>query len=330
MHIEIHTESNTLPALIKGNAMHSALMFRALEQSNGYRPYMLVGYDSEGAELGHLLIMSRRSIHPLPPILHYRYTINGEGVYRDDCSRQERESIFTAFLDRIFGMLDFRHTSIEVTNIEDQRFAYSTLSARSFIPLRSQRLYISLHSKHPQERLARAYKAHIRNAADRGVTYSRATTQQDIKEGLRLMRNYYLSKIQRSLPQERVLQAMLHTPDGSLSDECKLFVVRHRERIIGSSLCLYEDERASLAYSCGLRKSHPLLYPGIMAIWASITDAHDNGYAHFEFLEVRNLPYIKRKFINTLLNYGGKQVGTLRWKHYRWNWINKILRKIYV
>jgi hypothetical protein len=73
-----------------------------------------------------------------------------------------------------------------------------------------------------------------------------------------------------------------------------------------------------------------LLYPGIMAIWAAITDAHSNGYAHFEFLEARALPRIKRKFFATLLNYGGKQVGTLRWQHFRWNWINKILRRIYV
>jgi hypothetical protein len=67
-----------------------------------------------------------------------------------------------------------------------------------------------------------------------------------------------------------------------------------------------------------------------MAIWAAITDAHENRYAHFEFLEARALPFIQRKFINTLLNYGGKQVGTLRWYRFKWNWINKILRKIYI
>lgn len=329
MRIEIYTKGDTLPVLAKGNILHSAFMFHALEKSNS-KPYMLVGYDRNDRELGHLLITSRRSIRIFPPILNQRYTINGEGVYNEECGKEERERIFTAFLDKIFGMLDFRHTSIKVQNIEDQRFAYGALSARGFIPLRDRRLYISLHSKHPQERLTRAYKAHIRNATKRGVTYSRATTQQEIKEGLRLMHNYYRSKIQRNLPQERVLQAMLNTPDGILSRECKLFIVKHKERIIGSSLCIYEESRAYLAYSCGLRKSHPLLYPGIMAIWAAITDAHNNEYAHFEFLEARDLPYLKRKFISTLLNYGGKQVGTLRWKHYRWGWLNKILRWIYV
>ena len=67
-----------------------------------------------------------------------------------------------------------------------------------------------------------------------------------------------------------------------------------------------------------------------MAIWAAITDAYKNKYDHFEFLEARSLPYFHRKFIGTLLNYGGKQVGTLRWYHFKWNWLNKILRAIYV
>ena len=330
MRIEIYTKSKTLPALIKGSAMHSALMFRTIEHSKGCKPYMLVGYDDENNELGHLLVIKRRTIRIIPPILNYWYTINGEGTYRSGYSNTERERIFAALLEKTFDMLDFRHTFIEVLNIEDSRFAYSTFSSRSFIPMRDQRLYISLHSKEPHERLTRAYKAHIRKAEKSGVTYMRATTPEEIKEGLKLLRNYYRSKIQRKLPKENVLRTMLYTPQGELSDEAKLFIVKYKEKIIGSSLCIYEEERACLAYSCGLRKRYPLLYPGIMAIWAAITDAHENRYAHFEFLEARALPFIQRKFINTLLNYGGKQVGTLRWYRFKWNWINKILRKIYI
>lgn len=330
MQIEIYTKSEALPALIKGPALHSALMFRTLEQSSGCKPYMLVGYDKEGNEMGHLLIIKRRSIRIIPPVLNYWYTINGEGAYRSEYCSAEREEIFAELLEKVFDMLDFRHTFIEVLNIEDSRFAYSTLSSRSFIPMRDQRLYISLHSKEPHERLTRAYKAHIRKAEKSGVTHKRATTLEEISEGLKLLRNYYRSKIQRKLPKENILRTMLYTTDGALSDKAKLFIVKYKEKIIGSSLCLYEEKRACLAYSCGLRKRYPLLYPGIMAIWAAITDAHNNRYAHFEFLEARALPFMQRKFIHTLLNFGGKQVGTLRWYRFKWNWINKILRRIYI
>ena len=328
MRIEIYTKSKTLPQLADGAALHSAMMFRILERSRGCKPYMLVGYDSNGNEKGHLLFFKKRKLQLIPPVLSSWYTINGEGVY--NCGNEEREKIFSAFLNRIFDMFDFRHSFIELLNVEDSRFAYSTLSRHCFIPMRDQRLYISLHSKNPQERLTRAYKAHIRRAEKSGVTGQRATTPQDISEGLTLLRNYYRSKIQRRLPHVKTLRTMLYTPDGTLSDQAKLFIVKYKDKIIGSSLCLYETERASLAFSCGLRKSYPFLYPGIMAIWTAITDAYNSQYDHFEFLEARALPLFKRKFINTLLNYGGKQVGTLRWYHFKWNWINKILRRIYV
>lgn len=328
MRIDIYTKSEELPWLVDGSVLHSAMMFRALESSRGSKPYMLVAVGDDGAEVGHLLIIKRRNFRLLPPVLSYWYTINGEGVYSPSCA--SREELFAAFIEKVFDMFDFRHNYIEVVNIEDSRFAYSILRKHDFIPMRDQRMYISLHSREPQERLTRAYRAHIRKAEAAGVTYSRAASEHEIGEGLSLLRNYYISKTRRRLPGREALYAMLHNADGTLSSRAKLFVVKYKEKIIGSSFCLYDKNRANLAYSCGLRKRFPMQYPGIMAIWAALTDAHKLGYAHFEFLEARALSRLHRGFTNTLLNYGGKQVGTLRWYHFRWNLVNKILRSIYV
>ena len=329
MHIEIFTNSKQLPELIEGPVLHSALMFRSQESSKGSRPYMLVAYDDEeGEELAHLLIIKRMGFRLFPPIYTSWYTINGEGAYSPNCHDKERT--FAAFLKKVFDMFDFRFSLIEVQNIEDSRFAYDTLRKHNFIPLRDQRIYISLHSKDPVQRLTRAYRAHIRKAESNGVTYYRATEREDISEGLRLLHNYYISKTRRRLPDEKTLYKTLHNSDGTLSDEAKLFVVKYRGKTIGSSICLYDKERANLAFSCGLRKSHPMQHPGIMAIWAALSDAYKEGYAHFEFLEARALSFLHAKFRYTLQNYGGKEKGTLRWYHYKWQWLNKILRAIYV
>lgn len=327
MRIEIFTKSEQLPELIDGSALHSALMFRSQENRKGYKPYMFVAYDSDNKEVGHILITKRRKLKLMPPMLSYWYTINGEGTYNENSA--SREEVFSLFLEKLFDMFDFRHTFIEIENIEDSRFAYGILRKHEFVPIRDQRMYISLHSKAPLERLTRAYRAHIRRAENCGVTYRRATTQKEIGEGIQLLRNYYISKTRR-LPDKETLYMMLHNNNGTLSEKAKMFIVEYKGKAIGSSFCLYDKERANLAYSCGLRKSHPMQFPGIMAIWAALNDAYKNGFAHFEFLEVRALSRIHIKFINTLLNYGGKQKGTLRWFHFKWRWLNKILRAIYV
>jgi hypothetical protein len=326
MRIETYTKSDSLPSLIDGSVLHSALLFRCMEKSKGCKPYMLVGYNDNGEEEGHLLFVKRSNIRLLPPVLSVWYSINGEGVYRN---KEKREEIFAKFLEKVFEKFDFRHSFIEATNIEDSLFAYGTLSSHKFIPMRDQRMYISLHSKAPQERLTRAYRAHIRKAENNGVTYRRATTPQEIEDGIQLLRNYYISKTRR-LPSRETLNMMLHNSDGTLSEQAKMFVVIYKGKAIGSSFCMYDNDRAYLSYYCGLRKSYPAQYPGIMAIWAALTDAHKEGYAHFEFLEVRSRSRINPKFISALLNYGGKQKGTLRWFRFKWHWLNKILRAIYV
>lgn len=328
MRIEIYTRSEKLPPLVGGSVLHSSFMFRVFENSRGCKPYMLVAFGEDGCEIGHLLIVKKRRFRLFPPVLSYWYTINGEGVYSESCTN--REDVYAVFIERVFDMFDFRHSFIEVVNIGDSRFAYSILRKHDFVPMRDQRMYISLHSKDPKERLTRAYRAHIRRANERGVVCSRATDDTEINEGLSLLRRYYLSKTRNKLPGSKALYAMLHNSDGSLSERARLFVVKYKNKIIGSSVVLYDSDRANLAYCCGLRKRFPMQYPGIMAIWAAIKDAYEQGYAHFEFLEVRTLSRFHLGFINTLLNYGGKQVGTLCWYHFKWNWVNKILRSIYV
>lgn len=328
MRIEIFTKSDELPQLIEGPIQHSTFMFQTIESSSIGKPYMLVAYDEEGKELGHLLMIKKRNIKFIPPVLSFWYSIQGEGAYSEDC--KEEDKIFAAFLEKVFDLFDFRHTFIEVENIEDSRFAYGTLSRHSFIPIRDQRIYISLHSKDPHERLTRSYKAHIRKAEERGVTTRRATSDKEINEALTLMKNFYRSKTRKRLPKSKILFNMLHNDDGTLSEKAKMFLVIYKDKIIGSSICLYEKGRAFLAYSCGLRKSFPRQFPGIMAIWAALDNAHREGYAHFEFLEVRGLSKLRRSYLGAISNFGGKEVGTLRWYHFKWNWVNKFLRWIYV
>lgn len=328
MRIEIFTKSSELPELISGPALHSAFMFRTIESSRMGKPYMLVAYGDDGKETGHLLVVKQRSIRLMPPVLSFWFSIQGEGAYRDGF--KERETVFAMFLEKIFGIFDFHHTYIEVQNLEDSRFAYSTLRSHLFVPIKDRRIYISLHSKDPRERLSRACKAHIRKAESSGVTFRRAASDKEINEALLLMRNFYRTKTRKRLPCRKTLFNMLQNSDGTLSDEAKLFVVLYKGKIIGSSICLYEKERALLAYSCGLRKSYPFQYPGIMAIWAAISDAHKQGYAHFEFLEVRGVSKLRKSFLNAIGNFGGKETSPLRWYHFKWNWLNKFLRWIYV
>ncbi|MBE6267789.1 MAG: GNAT family N-acetyltransferase [Bacteroidaceae bacterium] len=327
MRIEQYTSKEKLPALMKGSYYHSAEFFHLLEDSSGITPIMFVAYDGD-EELGHMLAILKRDLRLLPPGIYHWCSIYGEGVYSEKCT--DRNTLFHHFMQRLIKALDMRYLFIEVRHITDPRTTYRTFSRFGFVPRDDTRIYISLHSRNPEERLSRAYRAHIRRATERGVTYSQATGAEEIKEGMKLLKKYYASKISRYFAPTDLLHKIL-LGSTQESPDARMFTVRNKEgKMIGCSICLYSEERVYLLYSCGLRKSHPLLYPGIMSVWAAIEDAHKRGIPHFEFA-VSGAPLRKNTgFRNFILNFGGKQVSTIRWYRYRWMWINKILRKIYV
>lgn len=71
------------------------------------------------------------------------------------------------------------------------------------------------------------------------------------------------------------------------------------------------------------------LYPGILAVWAPITYAHEKGYAHLEFMDA-GLPFKKHGYRDFILRFGGKQSSTRRWFRFSWKWLNKLLCKFYI
>ena len=66
--------------------------------------------------------------------------------------------------------------------------------------------------------------------------------------------------------------------------QAKIFIVRYKEKIIGGSVCIYSGDNAFLWFSGGMRKTYALQYPGVLAVWKALEDAHERGFRHRDFL----------------------------------------------
>ena len=110
--------------------------------------------------------------------------------------------------------------------------------------------------------------------------------------------------------------------------QSKIFIVTYKEKIIGGSACIYSDDSAYLWFSGGMRKTYALQYPGILAVWKALDDAKQRGYRHLEFMDV-GLPFRRHGYREFVLRFGGKQSSTRRWFRFRWNWLNRVLIKMY-
>ena len=78
-----------------------------------------------------------------------------------------------------------------------------------------------------------------------------------------------------------------------------------------------------------MRKTYALQYPGVLAVWKALEDAHQRGFRHMEFMDV-GLPFRKHGYRDFVLRFGGKQSSTRRWFRVSWTWLNNLLVKFYV
>ena len=154
-----------------------------------------------------------------------------------------------------------------------------------------------------------------------------ACTQEDIEAFFNMLRKYYAAKIHRYLPDLRFFLSLLKRP--SEHELGKIFLIRYKNKVIGGSVCLFSQGTAYLLFSSGMRKTYPLLYPGVLAVWNAMTYSRQQGYRHFEFIEA-GLPFKKYTYRDFILRFGGRQLSTRRWFRIRWKWLNRLLIHFYI
>lgn len=160
-----------------------------------------------------------------------------------------------------------------------------------------------------------------------GAKVEEAHTVEEIHDFSRMLHKVYSSRIRRYFPANDFFRHMNNMLIKG--QQAKIFVVKYKEKIIGGSVCIYSGDDAYLWFSGGMRKTYALQYPGVLAVWKALEDAHQRGFRHMEFMDV-GLPFRKHGYRDFVLRFGGKQSSTRRWFRVNWSWLNKLLVKFYV
>ena len=206
-------------------------------------------------------------------------------------------------------------------------FGYKSFRANQYIAINWLRVRNSLHSvEKVEERFSPSRIRQIKKGLKNGAQVREARTKEEILCFAQMLRHVYSSKIRRHFPSIKFFQHLEN--QLTKGQQSKIFIVTYKEKIIGGSACIYSDDSAYLWFSGGMRKTYALQYPGILAVWKALDDAKQRGYRHLEFMDV-GLPFRKHGYREFVLRFGGKQSSTRRWFRFRWNWLNRVLIKMY-
>ncbi len=317
-----YRSGSILPTLPGESLPHSSELFYMYGQTPGYAPILVVASIGERpiAKLQAVICQSTRYL--LPSIK--RCEVFGIGEYFDSDIKQD--DLFELMLNHLTKEVQKECFFIEFRNLPSSLFGYKHFRHNGYFPVNWLRVYNSLHSLSPEERLEPLRHRQIKHALRHGVTTQMAETEKEINDFLRLLKLNYSSKLRKHFPDLQLFRLLIqHHPRH---ESAKAFLVKYRGKVIGGSFCMYSADHAYLCFSFGLRKTYAWLHPSVMAVWSAITYAYQQGYQHFEFFDA-GLPFQKIGYRNFILSFGGKQVSTRRWFRFRWEWVNKLLSWFY-
>lgn len=314
-----------IPELPGNNTFHSTALFRLYEETPGYRPVLIVA-SLEGRPVAKLLAVLRRSIRMFPPGFIRRCEVYGTGEYFDEGA--DKESIFATMLQRLTEEALRGCFLIEFRNLENALEGYKSFRANRYFPVNWMRVRNSLHGpRQMEERFSPSRIRQIKKGLQNGAEVREAQSPEEVKAFALMLRHNYSSKIRRHFPSMKLFQQLGKHLEQS--KQGRIYIVTYKNKVIGGSVCLYSGDCAYLWFSGGMRKTYARQYPGILAVWKALYDARERGYRHLEFMDV-GLPYRRHGYREFVLRFGGQQISTRRWFRFRWNWLNRILIKLFV
>ncbi len=314
-----------IPELPGSNTFHSKELFQTYEATPGYTPLLIVASENE-KPIAKLLAASRTSRRCFPPFIIKQCEVYGTGEYLDN--EIDKEATFGEMLEHLTKEMQRHSFLIEFRNLENAIFGYKHFRQNNYFPVNWLRVRNSLHSTNsPEERFSPSRIRQVKKGLKNGAIIEEADSIEDVREFSKMLHHVYSSHIRKYFPNIEFFRHM----DNRLiqKKQGKIFIIKHKDRIIGGSSCVYSGDNAYLWFSGGMRKSHALQNPGILAVWAALKDAHERGYQHLEFMDV-GLPFKRHGYREFVLRFGGKQSSTRRWFRFRWSWLNNLLTRIYV
>lgn len=320
-------QGKDIPDLPGKNTFHSKELFQIYEATPGYSPLLIVATEN-GRPVARLLAAIRKTKKWLPSCLVKQCVVYGEAEFLFPTDREREEEVFGEMLEHLTQEASRSCILIEFRNLNNAIFGYRSFRKNGYFPVNWLRVRNSLHSsKKVEDRFSPSRIRQIKKGIQNGAKVEEAHTAEEIREFSRMLHKVYSSRIRRYFPAHDFFRHMHNM--FMKGKQAKIFIVKYKEKIIGGSVCIYSDNNAFLWFSGGMRKTYALQYPGVLAVWKAMEDAHERGFQHMEFMDV-GLPFRKHGYRDFVLRFGGRQSSTRRWFRINLTWLNNLLIKFYV
>lgn len=293
-----------------GSVMQSPFAFRLFESTQNFEPVLLCCFDEEKTIVGILLGVIIRESKGIKGYFSSRVVIYGGPVLDD--SRSDAASVLSHLIQKLVRELSHKSVFIQFRASWDLSGYEHIFKKAGFVW--SPRLNLLIDTSEHKSVLSNMSSSRIRQiklSEKNGAKIIVPENKQQLIEFYNILSELYREKIRKPLPDFSFFESFWNlTKNG---ENGKIFLISYGGRIIGGIMSpFYSGKTVYEWYVCGLDEEFrgKGIYPSVLATWAAIDYAANNGFSQFDFMGVGkpDEPYgvreFKKRFGGEMVNYG--------------------------
>lgn len=308
----------------QGNFFQSIKAFRFFQAINIYEPILIVAVEGEEI-VGSLLSVVMKEGRGVKGYFSRRCIVWGGPLIKDDDpvilvgllkklgTVTSRKSIYTEFRNfRNFGELKKIYKNVGFQFYEHLNYVVSIPSLEKV-----------------RAGLSKSKKRQINKSLKSGAEIIKADSLAQVESFYDILKQLYREKVKKPLPGFDFFSRFFQ--DKTLG---VFLLVQLDERIIGGIMCPVYKDTIYEWFVCGLDGEIKDVYPSVLATWAPLAYAAENGLARFDFMgagkpdQDYGVREFKSKFGGDLLNFGRFIKINQQW-HYQMGKLGlKILKRV--
>jgi len=292
-----------------GTVFQSPDMYELFDRTEKMCPVVIgVVNEDAGTLAGVLLGVIIREMNGIGGYFSSRTVVYGGPLVAGDA--ENPEAVTDLLLQRLIDEVKNRSIFIQFRNFRDMEAEKEVFKKYRF-HYRERLNYIVDTSSEARvkERMGPEKLRQLRKGLRNGATITRPASEVEMREFFNILDNLYKFKVKKPLPEWSFFREFYR-----LSKEERLGVVRLVKKdgkVIGGILCPVSPGRTIYEwYVGGLDHEYKNAYPSVLATWAVIDHALNNGITAFDFMGVGipgrsyGVRTFKSRFGGEMVNYG--------------------------
>ena len=292
-----------------GNIFQKPEMYQLLKATHKFEPIILIVYDNNENICGLIVAVVQREFENILGFFTTRTIIWGGPLIDCDDTR-EKAKLVDLLLKSLIRRVNNKSIYIQFRNLFDLSDLFPQFRLNGFAYHDHLNFIVNTsEEKGVRSRISKSKITQVNKSLENGAKIIEPNKVQDVISFYKILKTLYKTKVKKPLPSRSFFVKFYEKT--KLESIGVYLLIQYQGKIIGGTMCpITRDKAIYELYICGLDKKFKGIYPSVLATWAPIEYALNNGLKFFDFMGAGNpdeqygVRKFKARFGGELVNYG--------------------------